>query len=45
MVRMPYLPKVYKRINGSEECTVEPSPPLRDELRYSIYREISKACY
>lgn len=44
MVRMPYLPKMYKRIDGGEECTVKPSSSLRNEFRYSICREISKAC-
>lgn len=38
MVRTPNLFEVYERVYCGEECTIQPSPPLRDEFRYGIWK-------
>lgn len=37
VVRPPYLPELYQRVNRREEGAVKPAPPLRYELRYTIW--------
>jgi hypothetical protein len=41
MVGMPDLSEVDQRVDGSEEGTVQPASPLRDELGNGIYLKVS----